>query len=104
MGTDVGVLVGVLVGAWVGWVDVEILDEIAVGTGVCFDTRYLEEKVCVTLDGAMSPWVMLLKSLPVVFWEETDRPLLRCHLAWGDLQRDHVDITTPILLLARLVV
>ena len=41
---------------------------------------------------------MLLTSLPVVFWGETDRPWLRCHLAWGDLQRDHVDIATPILL------
>jgi hypothetical protein len=56
----------------------------------------------VTLDGAMSPWVTLLKCLPVVFWGETDHPWLRCHLAWGDLQRDHVDIATPILLPARL--
>ena len=32
--TDIGVLVGVLAGAWVGWVNVEILDGIAVGTDV----------------------------------------------------------------------
>ena len=45
---------------------------------------------------------MLLTSLPVVFWGETDRPWLRYHLAWGDLQKDHVYIATPILLPARL--